>query len=611
MGHDDWIRDIDVCSPKQNQLLITSCSQDTYIRIWKLEAFETKKEVNGTIEGSYSKKLALNVTNDDEEEEEKVRANEITLKSTSFNVNLSSNHQAKFELNLESVLYGHEDWIYSVRWAPKTSNGEQPLTLVSSSIDKTIVLWKYDETNSLWLDTVRIGDIGGNNLGFYGGLFSPNGDYIVAHGFQGALYLWKRKFDGSRSETLVPAVITGGHFDIVEDLCWDKTHNYILSVSKDQTTRFHGYWKNAHVWCEMGRPQIHGYDLKCIASIQNNKFVSGADEKILRVFSAPRVFLENYYKLSQDSNIVELIRSANLPQGASVPALGLSNKAVFDISKGSLQKEESVRIAEELYKELQFSVVELNSPPSEEHLLQNTLWPEIQKLYGHGFELFSCAVHPNGNLIASACKATKAKYAEIILWKLEDQSYKQMATLAGHELTIVQMAFSNNGEYLLSVSRDRSWCLFKKQEESYTLYKQISTNNPVHTRIVWSCSWSFDDKHFITTSRDKKLAIWSIEGEQALASYEGIDAITACSIGPSFINKTSYLIAIGYDNGKIELLEWSSDSKKVNKIGEILGKIGHHKTISRLAFRQTNETNVYQLASSSHDHSVRIFKIKF
>jgi lipid II:glycine glycyltransferase (peptidoglycan interpeptide bridge formation enzyme) len=43
-------------------------------------------------------------------------------------------------------------------------------------------------------------------------------------------------------------------------------------------------------------------------------------------------------------------------------------------------------------------------PPTEEHLLQNTLWPEVQKLYGHGYEVFSVAYDPKNKLIASACK---------------------------------------------------------------------------------------------------------------------------------------------------------------------------------------------------------------
>ena len=36
--------------------------------------------------------------------------------------------------------------------------------------------------------------------------------------------------------------------------------------------------------------------------------------------------------------------------------------------------------------------------------MQNTLWPEVQKLYGHGFEIFSLDVDIKNKLIVSACK---------------------------------------------------------------------------------------------------------------------------------------------------------------------------------------------------------------
>lgn len=43
-------------------------------------------------------------------------------------------------------------------------------------------------------------------------------------------------------------------------------------------------------------------------------------------------------------------------------------------------------------------------PPLEEHLAQNTLWPEVFKLYGHANHIFSMATDPRGAYLASACK---------------------------------------------------------------------------------------------------------------------------------------------------------------------------------------------------------------
>lgn len=123
------------------------------------------------------------------------------------------------------------------------------------------------------------------------------------------------------------------------------------------------------------------------------------------------------------------------------------------------------------------------------------------------------------------------------------------------------MKFSNNGQFLLSVSRDRSWKLFKRTTESnnnelanpqFELIRFINSKNVYHTRIIWSCDWSHDDKYFATTSRDKRVCIWSGISETS----QGVEdkpissnnttfveletAVTACSFAPCLIRNKYY-----------------------------------------------------------------------
>lgn len=652
IGHEDWIRDIDICQMSTNQLLIASSSQDNYIRLWKLDSslVDKKEELNtdliiegDTVEGLEKLKLTNYECNEDEEIiKEKPKEEELKLKSSLFTVHSSKlNNYVQYSMNLESVLYGHEDWIYTVKFHPRI-NGIQPLVLLSASIDKTMVVWKYDENNNIWIDQARAGDIGGNTLGFYGATFDQKGKNIVAHGYQGALHLWKLNLE---NQSLVPGIINGGHFDLVEDICWEPEQNFFISTSKDQTTRFHGVWlseKNSPItWHELGRPQIHGYDLKCCAFLDRFKFVSGADEKLLRVFEAPKIFLNNLHKLCLDESYLKLVQeSTTMPQGASIPALGLSNKAVFDEEKKATTSTETDKksLADELYKEVYFNVIDLKKPPTEEHLLQNTLWPEMQKLYGHGFELFSLAVDVKNKMIASSCKAAKAEHADIILWQEQysnnQSSFKQIDSLKGHELTIVQMKFSNDSNYLLSVSRDRSWKLFRRQIETNNntkgqleLFRSISSKNSYHTRIIWSCDWSHDDKYFVTTSRDKKACIWyGSEGknspEEKPVTCKGSDtsilqlesAITACAFAPETTSDNQYLLAFGLECGKIEFYTWSV-SKGFEKYAEVERRFTHHLTVNRLSFRKSSKTienskhRSFCLASCSNDKSVRLFEL--
>ena len=60
-------------------------------------------------------------------------------------------------------------------------------------------------------------------------------------------------------------------------------------------------------------------------------------------------------------------------------------------------------------------------------------------------------------------QASKPEHAGVILWDTE--SWKQIATLYAHSLTVTQIAFSNDGQWLLTVSRDRTWALFHKNVE--------------------------------------------------------------------------------------------------------------------------------------------------
>lgn len=67
-------------------------------------------------------------------------------------------------------------------------------------------------------------------------------------------------------------------------------------LSLDQTTRIHGAVSTGAltkpVWHEISRPQVHGYDVLGATFIDPLKFVSIADEKVARVFEAPRGFVQ-------------------------------------------------------------------------------------------------------------------------------------------------------------------------------------------------------------------------------------------------------------------------------------------------------------------------------
>ena len=172
--------------------------------------------------------------------------------------------------------------MYSVCWWPRNSfhgnnqsdcSSADILQLLSSSMDKTVILWRPDPASGVWMEEVqnfnrtsqkfwhesdllmvsllivqvRVGGVGGNTLGFYGCLISPGGRLILAHDYQGGLHLWGREEEGGgEGESLdvwlsLPTI--GGHFGGVQGLSWEPERGaFLLSVSSDQTARLHAPW---------------------------------------------------------------------------------------------------------------------------------------------------------------------------------------------------------------------------------------------------------------------------------------------------------------------------------------------------------------------------------
>lgn len=103
----------------------------------------------------------------------------------------------------------------------------------------------------------------------------------------------------------------------------------------------------------------------------------------------------------------------------------------------------------------------LQGRPLEEHLSQSSLWPEVHKLYGHGNDVFALAACPAGSCLVSACKAQTADAAELIVWDARSPDFDAVQRLPAHNLTVTQLSFSPDGRFILSVSRDRSFCIWR------------------------------------------------------------------------------------------------------------------------------------------------------
>ena len=72
---------------------------------------------------------------------------------------LISDKPVVYAVSLETVLNGHENWIYSVKWKPAIRSGgklHQEMCLLSVSMDKTMILWRPDAESGVWMEQVPV-----------------------------------------------------------------------------------------------------------------------------------------------------------------------------------------------------------------------------------------------------------------------------------------------------------------------------------------------------------------------------------------------------------------------------------------------------------------------
>ncbi|ORZ19804.1 WD40-repeat-containing domain protein [Absidia repens] len=597
-GHDNWVRSLAFATytgePAEESdgtkthtlqtgdLILASGSQDRYIRIWKISPY---------------------VSNQPQQEQQQTQPTD-------------PNAQTEFSIMFEALLMGHDDWVFSVSWERPTAvtmeNGtikyDQPMRLISASSDKSMMIWSPDASSGVWVNDVRMGDIGGNAaLGFCGALFGPDGKHVLSYGANGSFHLWKEQEHNLWS----PQVTVSGHFKQVEQVTWDPQSRYLVSASLDQTTRLYAPWKrqegDEHIetWHEMGRPQVHGYDLKCVAFTHNWQFVSGADEKVLRVFDTPRSCVESLAELTGETKMKE--EASSRPLGANLPALGLSNKAVFENDIEAMENTDENHTTLQSYTQSSATPTSLletmAQPPYEEHLIQHTLWPEMEKLYGHLYEVMCVDGTTDGHYIATACKASTSEHAVVRLF--DTRNWKELPTkIAAHTLTVTRVRFSHDDRWLLTVSRDRFWSLSERKinpvsgEVEYSLVAK----NKAHARIIWDCSWTHDDRLFVTGSRDKTFKVWQQNPQQEWACISTIkcqESVTALDLAPDFKN----------GSGQIQLWTASKESPHEWTLwSEVDKRLCHVGVVRSLSWRSTNDGR-FQLASGGEDHSVRILNI--
>ncbi|SCU91415.1 LADA_0F09824g1_1 [Lachancea dasiensis] len=584
-GHEDWIKAMDFYEESKGNILLATGSQDRYIRLWRIR---TNELIDNSDEDDSKLKLLSN-------------------KQSKF----MANANLKVAINFEALIVGHDDWISCLQWH------KDRLQLMASTADTAVMIWEPDEDSGVWICASRLGELSSKGAstatGSAGGFWSCNWlfhegrDYILTNGKTGSWRMWGSGEMGIWHQHLA---ITGPA-KAATDAAWSPDGTYLLVTSLDQTTRLLSKYRRtddrdekAGSWFEFARPQIHGYDMMCVEPLSKTRFISGGDEKILRSFDEPKGVAQILEKFAG----IHIEHPDVMPDSAALPALGLSSKAVAD-TEDEEEEDPDARETNET-KNISFDVVSsLTTPPIEDQLQRHTLWPEIEKLYGHGYEISCLDISADSNVVASACKSNNTQHAVIRFF--DTRTWLQLKPAEQlHALTITRLKFSNDNTSLLSVSRDRQWAIWRRDltsNEFHLAYK----NERAHTRIIWDGDWAPLEygQLFVTASRDKSVKAWRFSSSVSDYVEDGLfklgEPVTALSIYPELFNG-KILLALGLESGAIEIFIYGEQFCRITRLDD---KITPADRINRLRWSPVHDGCKLNLASVSADHSARIYSI--
>jgi hypothetical protein len=162
-------------------------------------------------------------------------------------------------------------------------------------------------------------------------------------------------------------------------------------------------------------------------------------------------------------------------------------------------------------------------------------------------------------------------------------------TFWGHEDTVNSVAFSSNGQMIVSGSSDKTVRLWNLQ------------GNPIgqpfqgHENIVYSVAFSPDGQMIVSGSYDKTVRLWDLQGNHIGHPFQGHQAV----VNSVAFSPNGQMIVSGSSDGTVRL--WDIHGKLIVQIFHSI-----YNSVSSVAFSPDGQ----MIASGSYDMTVRLWDIK-
>ena len=110
-----------------------------------------------------------------------------------------------------------------------------------------------------------MGQFLGNKNAYFQIMSNPSNTCLAALNFIGSILIWN--YDQKENKFTLRESFNG-HYSEVKDISWNYSGDFLVSVSKDQTTRVLAQNVKTQNYHEISRAQIHGYDINTVCLLK-------------------------------------------------------------------------------------------------------------------------------------------------------------------------------------------------------------------------------------------------------------------------------------------------------------------------------------------------------
>ncbi len=173
----------------------------------------------------------------------------------------------------------------------------------------------------------------------------------------------------------------------------------------------------------------------------------------------------------------------------------------------------------------------------------------IQVLKGHPTDVGALAFSPDGRFLASG-----SRDETVIIWERDGDGFSRSQTLHGHAFGVYALAFSPDGRFLASGSYDTTVRIWKLDQGEFSEHQTLRG----HSDYVYSVAFSPNGEYLASGGKDQTLRIWKLSGEE-FSQHQTLKGHSDSVYSVAFSPNGKYL-ASGSTDQTIGLWKFAGDS---------------------------------------------------